>query len=52
MTYTVVLNNPAQPNANWTMTVQASTHQEAVERAKAQWGTYVLYVKHTPEEEL
>ena len=46
MTYTVVLNNPAQPNANWTQTVEAPNYQQAVELAKAKWGKYVLYVKH------
>lgn len=46
MTYTVVLNNPAQPSANWTEQVEASTYLEAQRIAKERWGKYVLYVKH------
>ena len=46
MTYTVVLNNPAQPSANWTATVEASTIEQARELAQRRWGKYVLYVRH------
>jgi len=46
MTYTVVLNNPAQPTQNWTQTVEASSYLEAQMMAKERWGKYVLYVKH------
>jgi hypothetical protein len=49
MTYTVVLNNPAQPNANWTEQVEAANYTAACVVAKARWGKYVLYVRHNNE---